>query len=253
MSSETTPAQEPPPPYPTVADFCAKLAEVVCNDEVVEVCYGSDDASLEQDKQSCVAAFMTTPRCNPNIPYHHEGAEACIAAWQEVYADASVSAEQLEEAEEACLETFYDELGILNMDCVYDHECDVMAGLTCVVKPGAASGTCQELDEVAGGYPCDDIDQLCITGFYCDPESNACLARKGVGQSCDTEILCQESALCSAPVDGTCEAKLANNEDCTADEQCTGGLCNKASGSAEGVCAATIPLYQNGAVCDDFK
>lgn len=253
VSSETTPPEDPPPPYPFVSDFCAKLAELVCIDDVVRACYGSDDASLEQDKQACVSAFMTSSRCNPNIDYHHEGAEPCLAAWQEVYADAAVTADELEDAEEICLDAFYDPVGVVNSECSYDYECDVSQDLRCVIKPGAVTGTCQVPIRVGAGHQCGAIDQYCEDGFYCDEASGACLARKRVGEACSSTILCVESALCSMPVDGVCEAKLPNNSPCSADIQCERGLCNKGSGDEEGVCAGNIPLYQNGAVCDDFK
>ena len=241
--------------YPTKQAFCDRLAELVCNDAVVRGCYGSSDSSLVQDKDSCVIAFRSTDTCRPSLDYHSDDADsnakACMAAWQGVYADAALDADEIADAEEACLAAFHDP-GPENVDCEADYDCNYASGLRCVTKPGAINGTCQVPEEIAGGYDCSEINQTCVEGFYCDGSGN-CLARENVGDACSSEVLCVEAANCSAPVDGTCVAKASNNSPCQQDLDCADGLCNVGTGSTEGLCAGTITLNQNAAACDVFR
>lgn len=254
VSSETTPPQGSM--YPTELAFCERLAELVCNDQVVRGCYGSDDSSLVADREACATAFQQTDTCRPDLEYHPDpndrNATACLSAWRDAYADAALTAAEIAAAEEACMAAFHDG-GVENQDCVEDWECDIADGLRCVIKPGDTSGTCQVPTEVGAGFPCEAIDERCEEGFYCDVGANACLARKNVGESCSSEILCVEDATCSAPVDGTCEAKLPNNTECEQDEECANGLCNKGTGDTFGLCSGTITLNQTAAACDDFR
>ena len=72
-TSTTTPT--PTYSYPTEQSFCDAVAKAECSAAVVTACYGSDQASLPQDTESCVTA--RSARCNPDkLPYHPEYAEA---------------------------------------------------------------------------------------------------------------------------------------------------------------------------------
>lgn len=232
---ETTPPTGPA--YPSESSFCQAVAEAVCNENVVEACYGSSQASLADDTQSCREQYARQPNCNPaGFDYHSAGAEACIAAMKDAYADSKLTAADLTAVADACLPVF-SKGGPVGSLCDIDSDCDGALGLRCVIKPGQI-GSCQDPETIGPGLSCVGEAQRCEEGFYCGSDA-ACIQRPGPGQGCDDAKPCVEDALC---IDMMCTAKTPNGGACQQDGECLEGFCIKATGSPDGTCAAQLAL-----------
>ena len=111
--------------------------------------------------------------------------------------------------------------------------------------------------EIGGGEDCSAAAATCAETFYCDDAAKALLKAKALGIACSDAKPCQADLLCNgatAEVEGVCEAKLGNNEDCTTTDPsvCAGGFCNAPKNQTEGACAATLVLAQTSASCGEF-
>lgn len=235
----------------TQAGFCQALAQADCSYAVVQACYGSDDASLEQDTNSCIAERSKPEKCNPgNLPYHSDFAENCIAAHTNVYANESFNRETYDSLREACLAAF-NRGGQKGQACADDSDCEVGGELRCVVRFGG-NGSCQIPIPVAGGESCKAPANVCPGNQYCD-EGFHCVARGsagddcGAGQPCGTGFRCNELA-------GKCEGQYANNDNCKLDSDCSGGFCiaTAASSGSEGLCTSTFQFSWGTSTCLNF-
>jgi hypothetical protein len=237
------PAQLPPDIYATEQQFCEELGKAICNANVVSACYGSDESSLTEDTAKCVEN-AANKACNPgNHRYNRPGAETCINQLALEYQDGKISHTELEATHEACLAAFSDG-GAVGSDCTIDDDCDGVAGLRCVAKPGQ-DGTCQK---PVVGDDCDADDAVCADGEYCAELVSGgytCDSYLGLGATCSETALCDpEEALCVTDVMmmSTCEAKTDNGQACTEATQCKGGFCVRPIGAMDGTCAATLTL-----------
>jgi hypothetical protein len=243
--SETT--ELPPSPYATEAGFCQKLAEASCTKAVVQNCYLSDDATLEADTKTCRQQAARPAACNPNgYAYRQEGAEACIQAVGQAYADGKLTVDEIEAAGEACLAVYSGGKGP-NAECDFDHECSHATGLSCVVKTSVDDttgevihlGTCQEAELKTGGQKCGAINAVCDEGYYCTSADQICAEGPGVDDACSELVPCGSDALC---VNEICEAKKGNGSSCEGHAECAGGFCIKSSGATSGTCGSILPL-----------
>jgi hypothetical protein len=253
-------------PHPSESAFCTALAKAQCSANTVKACYASSDDTLAADTASCVdkrsdlaacrtsvtgQASLGSPTYNPQV-----NTTACINAHKGVYTDASLTVDELAAAVEACVEVFSGP-GDTGAACESDYDCDTTADLRCVIK-GAAEGACAVPVLKEGGQKCLAAEATCGENFYCDiGGSDACIEAQPVGAACSATEPCLPDLLCdgaTAEVDGVCEAKLANNADCSTanPEVCAGGFCNAPKGQTEGACAATLVLAQTSASCGDF-
>ncbi len=223
--------------------FCQKLGEVICNPDVVEACYLSDDASLDADTQKCIDAAASNA-CNPSgHDYNKAAANPCLTAIQKMYQDAKLERVELEEAREACLATFPGSGGE-GSACSVDEDCDGAEGLRCVSKPGAA-GSCRVPVEVEPAADCSSPASVCPSELYCDAGEH-CVARQDPGDACSDTMLCVDTARCVSDV---CLGKADNGETCSSEDECLGGFCIKKAGEASGQCGAFIPLTFDSAAC----
>ena len=127
--------------------------------------------------------------------------------------------------------------------CDGDADCDTVGGYRCFGE----SPTCQIPTEVSGGGKCSDPAAVCATGFYCDGTN--CLQAIGEGQSCVDEP-CTEDLICLA---GTCTAKTANFQDCTANAECQSGLCDIPKGASSGLCVTSFDLGVTSNTCTTLR
>jgi len=238
--------QATPSPLNTEQGFCDALAAAICNAEVVEACYLADAESLDENTEECVDLASKSAVCNPsNHSYNKDAADACLQAVTTLYADARLEQSELDEAREACLDTFPGS-GSLNADCVVHEDCNGADGLRCVGKPGQ-DATCQAPVEIEPAGDCSAADAVCPDDLYCDSPGEHCVAKQGAGDSCDDTALCDASAQCAG---GLCVSKLANGEVCSADGECSGGFCVKKTGENTGQCGSFIPLTFDSAACE---
>jgi hypothetical protein len=254
-SKEETTVQLPPEKYQNSSEFCDELATQVCNAMLVENCYNSSDSTLDDDTEACIESFIDNGACNPNsLPYHagEANAQACIDAWKEAYADARLEADEMLDAELACLKVFnrgYTKAAA----CTADHDCDVLADLKCVKKPGEAEGQCYKPEYVGGGDECTDADQQCNVGYFCDLEFGGyCHQEAKVNEACFATKFCVASVVCGTEEPTVCIAKFPNGSPCTANEECLNGFCVKAAGAANGTCGASLNITATSAACEPF-
>lgn len=111
--------------------------------------------------------------------------------------------------------------------CLFDLDC--VAGAYC-----GSNDVCIGLP--IAGQSCEE-DGVCADGLYCsydDPSgARICMAKKPVGETCDSSVECQQSLICveSLVVDTvsmisrTCTAKRGLGEPCTGDEICASNIC----------------------------
>lgn len=237
--------------FPTEESFCAALGQGDCNDAVVKACYGSDQSSIAEDRESCRAA--RSAQCNPGtLPYHPEAAEACVVERQKALEDAVWTKEELAAVEAACLPVFSKE-GPDGAACVSDYDCLTAEGLRCVVKFGSKTGVCGVPKLVVGGESCADPLAVCDVAYYCEQTVSACLKRPAVDEECSEAAPCAEDFYCSGIDPGTCVVKTKNGLACTKDVLCSGGFCIGATETTEGVCSSTLPLQLNAESCNLYR
>lgn len=227
----------------TESGFCKRMGELICNKNVVEACYLSDDDSLEADTESCVAAAAQNA-CNPNNQtYDKTAANPCLTAVKALYDDAKLETVELEEARVACLAALHGDGGS-GASCMFDEDCDGSEDLRCVTKPGQ-EGSCRVPEEVEPAADCSSAAAVCPDDLFCD-EGEHCVARQEPPDSCSPTSLCIETAQCLSDV---CVDKAANGETCQSESECLGGFCIKQTGAAQGQCGAFIPVTFDSAAC----
>lgn len=237
--------------HPDQASFCQALGEAECNTSVVKACYGSDDATLPADRESCITARAAD--CNPaELPYHPERADACLAARSQALADGVWTHQEIDAVDEACLPVFSKE-GPEGAICAGGTDCDTASGLVCIIKLGDLEGICAIPVAMSGGEDCASPEAVCGDGFYCDPQVSHCLANPEVDDACSAAAPCDSTSYCTSPDDGSCVEKTKNGDSCTKDELCSGGFCVGATDSKPGVCSSTWPLQINAESCDPYR
>lgn len=243
--------EEAPEPNPLAnkAGFCKQWAQAACQEKVVSAC---DAASVDD----CVASQRAFCEGAAPMTYASTKADACIAAVKAAYADADLTAEEIQVVR--YLGPPCDQLskGLLDEgdDCAADEECNTAAGLHCIRKQDVVLGSCQTPQEVAAGDFCDEPSQVCAAGYYCNGEN--CVIFKKTNGACSADYECKPVDHCVIEADadqGTCTPRLELNEACTADEDCQSGYCVSKSGSTEGECASMIRLSRSEPLCDDLQ
>jgi hypothetical protein len=235
-------------PFPDVQSYCEALATVQCNANVVAACYGSDQASLSTDTQSCVNVRSSKGSCNPsNLPYNPAAAQACLDQQDQAWNDAQLSADEVKAIEDACIGVFNGGKGE-GVACTANTDCDTDIGLRCIIKEGE-SGTCQKPNLVSAGNKCTDVADQCESGFHCD-DGGHCVSNPEIGDACGPALPCNENAFCS---DGTCVSRKNNGSTCLKAEECSGGFCLAKAGGSDGICSSTFKLEITSENCEDFR
>ena len=192
----------------TREEFCSRWAAAACSAEVVSACVAeSADACRSSQERECLELV-------PATGFADDRADPCIDAVADAYADADLTASELDTvlrlgppcdrlvrgpraAAEACTSRL---------------DCDGPGGYDCVFKGGAQTGTCQLPAVVQPGRNCSADNAVCTSGFYCDGSN--CIEGSAVGGACMRDEQCAEGYCGSANV---CVAWLATNQPCTLD------------------------------------
>jgi hypothetical protein len=264
VKSETEPQPGPTFKYPTEASFCEAIAQAECSSALVDACYGgSDDATNATNTDSCVAIRSASEVCRSlpgyagadlgGVRYNPEVAVACVESRRQIFADAELRRQELEDNEVACRGVF-SKARAAGASCEADVDCDTLNGLSCIVKAGEIDGACGEPAIVGGGLDCTGDDAVCADGFYCDGDSGACLGVATAGKDCGASKPCDEGLSCAGPSDGAvCVEKLADGSDCKVDDECAGTFCDKPISTDDGVCSSSLELNKFAASCDAFR
>ena len=236
-------------PYSTPTKLCSAWAKAACNDDVVSACAAqSPDDCVNRQSQFCKNLL-------PTFEYSSEGAEDCLEAIEEAFADAKLSSEEQGVAlglAPPC-DLFEAGTGADGDSCEDDTDCNKDDGLECVRRAGDSMGTCRVPEVVGGGFPCTEPHQICDEQFYCD--GNNCIAKVAQeGAPCSAQTPCAPSFKCEG-ADGmmTCRAKEGLGGACFDDTDCASGLCQRPAGSSTGVCASEIILSPTDSICENFR
>jgi hypothetical protein len=235
----------------TIQGFCTALAQADCSAAVVTACYGSSDATLATDIDSCIRARSATSTCNPgNLPYHPDFADNCIAAHQVAFAESTVTADRFKAMHESCLGAL-NRAGSQGEQCTNDSDCDFgYQNLRCLVRFGG-KGTCQVPLPVTGGASCKDPTAQCPTGTYCD-EGFHCVETPLKGETCGAGQPCSDGLQCNT-VSDVCDSQLPNNSSCSRDSECQGGFCIGSGTGSSGKCAASYVFAFGALSCSSFS
>lgn len=233
----------------TEQGFCSALAAADCSYNAVQSCYGSTDATIQTDTDSCIRARSQSSVCNPQgLTYHADFADKCIAQHSAIYSSQQIDAASWASLREACLPVF-NRGGEVGTSCTDDADCDVgYQGLRCLVRVGG-KGSCQAPIQVAGGASCKDPAAQCPAGNYCDTGFH-CVQEGIKGDTCGAGQPCGTGYRCDAEA-SVCIAQLPNGSACARDADCIGGFCiGTASGTSQ--CAATYAFGIGTASCSGF-
>lgn len=220
-------------------EFCQRWAEAVCGAEVTSVC--------QTNQTECQASQSAS--CRDWLPedFQDEGVDACLNAVAEAYADADLDAQELDivwRLGAPCNGIVV--AGEGGETCERDADCSGASGLTCVLKDGA-SGTCERAETVQAGFSCEEPQQTCAEGFYCNGDN--CIVALDSGEDCNNDNQCAEGLFCEG---GVCETQLAVGADCDTDRECESEICYRVDDDQQ-VCVDRIRLSPAEPACDTLK
>jgi hypothetical protein len=230
----------------TAAQFCENFGKAACNATVVSKCSGGGD-----NIENCVSAqadFCMNALVKP-LYYSNEHAKACLDYVKKAYEDAKLTADEVKVVRELAdpCDKLIEGPGDVGAVCTTIYDCNTLVDLSCVMRAGETTGTCQVAEIVGGGFSCSQPNQICDTGFYCDGQN--CLARPNTeGASCSAEIPCAEDFKClGSATSAICTAKSDTGEDCTSNLDCKSGVC---SGP---ICVELVELTHTDPFCADLR
>ncbi|HMR07632.1 MAG TPA: hypothetical protein PKA88_17740 [Polyangiaceae bacterium] len=236
-------------PYRSEESFCGEWAKAACNKSVVNKCSGGGD-----DTEACVQ--KQTSFCLAALPenYAPTKAKTCVEAVRKAYSDAKLTADEIK-----IVRAFAAPCNQLSKgpksegdSCLRSSDCDTVAEVSCVIRPGDSEGSCEVPVEAGGGDPCSEKHQVCADTHYCDGSN--CLTKVQEGKACDASMPCAPGLRC-ADMSGafTCISKLSTAATCTADDECVSGVCAKGKGATEGTCVETLELGVTVGFCGDLS
>jgi hypothetical protein len=220
-------------------EFCGKWADAVCGSEVLSVCQTSASECEMSQAASCRSWLPDT--------FQDDGVDACLSAVKKAYADADLDAKELDivwRLSAPCNSIVL--AGEGGETCERDADCSGSTGLTCVLKD-RATGTCERAVEEQAGFACDEPQQTCEPGFFCNGEN--CIVTAELGESCNNDNQCGEGLFCENEL---CETQLPVGSDCTTDRECDSEICY-AVDTNERVCVDRIRLSPAEPACDSLK
>jgi hypothetical protein len=225
----------------THEEFCRDWAAAACTSEVVDVCQAEGPEECRQTQEDFCRDLV------PEDFSDHEG-DACIDAVSAAYEDGELRGDEL--ATVLKLGPPCDRLIVgpksEGQSCSERTDCDLSTGFECVRKAGLEDGTCQLAELIEAGRDCEAVQATCETGFYCDGEN--CVEAKDAGDVCMIQEECGEEGYCSA--EGECVARGGTGTPCTADLQCSEGICYEFEG--EQTCTDRIVLSRAEPLCDEL-
>lgn len=220
-------------------DFCERWGSAVCTSEVISVCQTTASACRASQAASC--------RDWLPADFQDVGVGECLDAVRAAYEDADLDARELDvvwRLGAPCNNIVVS--GQSGDVCRRDEDCSPSAGLTCVLK-SEATGTCERAELVEAGFSCEEANQACEAGFYCDGEH--CIVGADVDDSCKNDSQCAAGLFCSNEV---CAERLPVGSDCTSDFECDSRICYEVD-AGERVCVDRIRLSPAEPACDTLK
>jgi hypothetical protein len=240
-------------PLATQSGFCESWAEAACNDDVVAACGSTTEKCVATQQDFCLDLL-------PLSGYSSKYVKECLDAVKDAYSDTKLTSDELKVVLhlEAPCDRLIKGSSAEGETCTEHVDCDTLSDMTCVIKAGDDTGTCQVPVPVEGGRACDDPQNVCSEGFYCD--GLHCVESLDEGSVCanDDECAAELRCLTSGGTDGgasngTCELRTDVGGQCSADEDCQSAICAVAGGTTTGICVAMLQLAPNEGLCQYLR
>lgn len=223
----------------TREEFCQDWASAACAPETVSACQESEAKCQSSQTASCRSWLP--------MDFQDVGVHDCLNAVRSAYSDADLDATELDvvwRLRGPCSGIVV--AGEGGAACERDADCSGSFGLTCVLKD-QATGTCERAETVEAGFSCEEPNQLCEAGFYCDGEH--CIVASDAGDSCKNDSQCAEGHFCQ---DEQCEEQSPVGADCTTDQECESEICYEVD-DHQRVCVDRIRLSPAEPACDGLR
>ncbi len=230
-------------PAETRDGFCNRWATAACSASVVSACQAADaDACRLSQERVCLGLV-------PSDGFVADYADSCIQAVEGAYADADLSAAELNTVVRLgppCERLVRGPRGEAE-SCTSDLDCDGPGGFGCVFKGSEITGSCQEPVVVEPGRDCGADGAVCTEGFYCDEDD--CVEGGATGEACGRT---EECSLGFCGPNDVCSAGFDIDTPCASDEQCASGLCYEFS-DTERVCTDRVRLSRTDPICETLR
>ncbi len=241
--------EEKSDPLRNAGGFCTEWAKRACSEEVQKKCALRSEQECRNSQANYCSDLVDGDQ------YNRDGAKKCLAAVEDAYEDGDLTGEE----RDTVIYLGGDCSGVLTGEgtagdsCFDNLDCDVANGFQCVRRLDEPSGECHDPVEVSGGERCNDENEVCVNGFYCD-EDRDCLRLKDEGDECSETVPCQSGLNCVVAADagvGVCTPKIRQGEECDVDTDCETGICRQATKSK--ICAPIIQLDIAVPICENFR
>jgi hypothetical protein len=202
------------------------------------VCQASSALACQDAQADACLGWLPTVIQDQNV-------DACIEAVGKAYTDADLRADELDivvRLGAPCNQIVASRKG--GAKCSADADCDAAGGQRCVYKE-LATGTCQVPEVANAGFPCDEPQQSCEVGFFCNGEN--CIAGLGTGEECINHAQCGADSFCET----TCESRRDVGADCANDFECASGICYALGDTP--TCTDRIRLSPAEPLCADLR
>jgi len=234
----------------TLSDYCQARAKTECTSQVVASCKAKDNATCVS--QRAAACMKNIPQGTEYVP---SAAPSCLQVVADAYVTTTLSATALGKIATTC-EAVFSGPGAARAPCDVDYDCSMKDGLRCVIAFDQTSGKCLQPNYIEAGGPCPNEGDVCSGPYFCDPKSKVCTAEGGEGSSCSVGYQpCMTGYKCPGlgPFGATCTPLGAPGEACISGDGCQSGLCDKATGQAQGNCADQIQLTALDSLCAPYQ
>lgn len=178
-----------------------------------------------ENANTCLEDMQTTASQCPAVMEAPDECEHVIAGLVGIDGECAYDAECAGQARCRHLGTgasgrCYDKVG---QDGLCESSADCQEGLFCY-QGAMTQYVCVAIPTVPAGEDCNGATLGCDAGYYCDPETDTCAARKGSGEDCNDGPECQEGLICDSSYQ--CGAGLGTGQDCSYgyDNQCAASL-----------------------------
>jgi hypothetical protein len=201
-----------------VGSFCEQLAAKECGSKAATNC-GATAAACKSTRLAACTEWTTAIQTafSTTRSFTSGNIGACLNKVGAIYDKSPIAPADKAEVQDACQRVFSGSKK-KNEVCATDYECG--SGLIC--DPSlllCAQKTTLQLQDPCGAVP----GAYCAAGLYCTLPVGltlkVCVAKKAMGEACDTANPCSESLRCDA-VTATCKKKADNTEPCTTDSDC---------------------------------
>jgi hypothetical protein len=197
----------------TEVQFCDEYARIECS-KVAAFC-SFNAANCEPARVNACREFAGRVK-GVGHQFNPGNTDRCLKKLEEAYRTLPIPAAMLKAVDSNCARVF-EGTAKATEACTADYDC--AGGLIC------DKGHCGTEKIVASGGGCANIGERCPSGEFCTTTGGIplCAKRLGQGATCSLSMPCAESLRCR----NSCVPRLDTMGDCTDDDDCLSGYCNR--------------------------